>query len=153
MRMPEVGAVVDGCLLGRGAAEDLGFPGVEVGVEVDYADGTVGFVYGAQERERYGVVTTEGDDAREGLLLERRTNFVGVGHGGTHQEGIVTFFNLLNRVGVVVSRSFSIDFVEERRRRNVRCDRDITTVEDGSPAVEGIGIKSDIVATTESYFP
>ena len=31
----EVGAVVDCCLFGWGAAEDFGLPGVKVGVEVD----------------------------------------------------------------------------------------------------------------------
>ena len=49
--MIEVGAVVDRCLLCWCAAEYFGLPGVEVGIEVDDADGTVGFGYGAQEGE------------------------------------------------------------------------------------------------------
>ncbi len=52
----EVGAVVDGGLFTWGAAEHAGFPGVEVGVEVDYGDGAVGFVDGAEEGEGDGVV-------------------------------------------------------------------------------------------------
>ena len=47
VRVIEVRAVVDGCLGCRGSAEDFGSPGVEVGVEVDHADRTVGFVDGA----------------------------------------------------------------------------------------------------------
>ena len=42
--MVEVGAVVDGGLVGGGAAEDFGAPGVKVGVEVDDGDGAVGAV-------------------------------------------------------------------------------------------------------------
>lgn len=56
VRVVEVGAVVDGGLFGGGAAEDFGAPGVEVRVEVDDADGPVGFVDGAEEGERDGVV-------------------------------------------------------------------------------------------------
>lgn len=82
--MVEVRAVVDGGDGGRGAAEDFGLPcvlglvlvgnwepvkggggrtGVEVAVEVDHGDRTVGTVDGAQEREGDGVVAAEGDDA------------------------------------------------------------------------------------------
>jgi hypothetical protein len=68
----EVGPVVDGRDVGGGSAKDLGLPcvlglgsvlmyielglvgggltGVEVAVEVDHRDGTVGAVDGAQER-------------------------------------------------------------------------------------------------------
>ena len=99
----EVGAVVDGGLAGRGAAEDLGPPGVEVGVEVDDADGAVGFVDGAQEREGDGVVAAEGDDAGEGLALFGDAFLVGVGVGGAHEEGVVAVLDLLDRVGVVVA--------------------------------------------------
>ena len=54
----EVRAVVYGCLLGGGAAKDLGLPGVEVRVEVDDGDGAVGFVDGAEEGQGYGVVAS-----------------------------------------------------------------------------------------------
>ena len=36
--------------------------------------------------------------------------------------------------------------------RCVRCDGDISAVEDGRPAVEGIGVQWDIVAAAESDF-
>ena len=67
--MVEICAVVDGGLFGGCATEDFGAPGVEVGVEVDDADGAVGFVDGAEEREGDGVVTSEGDDAWEGFAF------------------------------------------------------------------------------------
>lgn len=47
MRVIEVGAVVYGGLSSRGAAKDLGFPGVEVRVKVYDADGPVGLGNGA----------------------------------------------------------------------------------------------------------
>ena len=49
VRVVKVRAVVDGGLGCRGSAEDFGLPGVEVGVEVYDADGSVGFVDGAEE--------------------------------------------------------------------------------------------------------
>lgn len=47
VRVVEICAVVDGGLWRGGPAEDFGPPRVEMGVEVDDADGTVGFVDGA----------------------------------------------------------------------------------------------------------
>lgn len=66
MRVIEIRSVVDGGLGGGRAPEDLGAPGVEVGVEVDYGDGAVGGGDGAEEGEGDGVVASEGDEAREG---------------------------------------------------------------------------------------
>jgi len=34
----------------------------------------------------------------------------------------------------------------------VRCDGDVSAVEDRCPAVEGVGVERDIVAATESNF-
>ena len=57
MRSPvEVGAMVDGGLLGGSATEDFWLPGVEMGVEMDDRNRTVGFVDAAEEGERDGVV-------------------------------------------------------------------------------------------------
>ena len=47
MRVVEVCAVVYRGLKGGGSAEDFGLPGVQVGIKVYDADGTVGFVVGA----------------------------------------------------------------------------------------------------------
>jgi hypothetical protein len=58
--MVEIGAVVYGRDFRGRAAEDLGLPGVEVGIEVDYGDGTVSAIYGAQEGEGDCVVTAKG---------------------------------------------------------------------------------------------
>lgn len=71
MCVVEIGAVIDGGLFGGGAAEDFRSPGVEVRVEMDDADGTVGFIDGAEEGKSYGVVAAEGYDAWEGFLCER----------------------------------------------------------------------------------
>lgn len=82
MRVVEICAVVYAGLVGGGAAEDFGFPGVEVGVEMDDADGTVGFCDGAEEGEGYGVVAAEGDDAGEGAA-----GFCGAGGVGGSERG------------------------------------------------------------------
>ena len=49
MCVVEVRPVINGGLNRGGSAEDFGLPSVEVGVEVDDADGAVGFVNGAEE--------------------------------------------------------------------------------------------------------
>lgn len=65
----EVSAMVDaGDFAGR-ATENFGLPGVEMGVEVDDRDRAVSTVDGTEERESDSVVTTEGDDSREGFAV------------------------------------------------------------------------------------
>ena len=103
MRVVEIRAVINGGLFGGRPAEDLGSPGVKVRVEVDDADRAVGGGDGAEEGQRDGVVTTEGDDAREGFTVLGRTEFVGIGGGAAHEEGVVALFDLLDGVGVVVA--------------------------------------------------
>ena len=105
----EVRAVVDGGLLGRGAAEHLGPPGVEVAVEVDDADGAVGFVDAAEEGERDGVVAAEGDEAGEGFSLEGEALFVSVGVRRAHEQAVVAVFDLLDCIGIVVASELMLD--------------------------------------------
>ena len=128
----EVGAVVDGGLVGWGAAEDFGAPGVEVGVEVDDGDGAVGARDGAEEGESDGVVAAKGDEAGEGFAGLGVPRQVGVGGWGARQEIVVALFNLPQCVGVVVGG-----------------DGYIATVEDSGPAVERIRIEGYIVAAVE----
>lgn len=101
--MIKIRAVVYRCLSGRGPAEDFGLPSVEVGVEVYNADGTVGFVDGAQEGKRDGVVATEGNDAREGFFVLGWADLFCICGGCAHEEAVVTFFDLLDCIGVVVA--------------------------------------------------
>ena len=44
-------------------------------------------------------------------------------------------FDLFESVGVVVG-----------------CDRDIAAIEDGGPAVEGVGVEGDVIAAAEADF-
>lgn len=53
--MVEVRAVVDGGLLGWSTTKDLGFPGVQVRVEVKDSDGTISSSDAAEEWESNGV--------------------------------------------------------------------------------------------------
>ena len=108
VRVVEIRAVVYRSLQCRGSAEDFGFPGVEVGVEVDDADGTVGFVDGAQEGERDGVVAAEGYDAGKGLFVLGRADLFCICGGCAHEEAVVTLFDLLNCVGVIIAKHVSV---------------------------------------------
>lgn len=103
MCVVEIRAMVHRGLFRRGSAEDFGLPRVEVRVEMYDADGTVGFVDGAQEGERDGVIPTEGYDAREGPFVLGRTLLFCICGRCTHEKAVVTFFDLLDCVGVVVA--------------------------------------------------
>jgi hypothetical protein len=72
-------------------------------VEVDDRDGAVGTVDGPQQRQGYGVVASEGDDSGQGLAVLRRAFLLGVGLGGTREDAVVPFFDLVEGIGVVVS--------------------------------------------------
>lgn len=65
----------------------------------------------------------------------------------------MAFFDLLDCVGVVVTSKWSGlrsgTFSEDRY---VRCDRNISTVKDCCPAVEGVGVERNIVTAAESHF-
>ena len=67
------------------------------------ADRAVGFVYGAEQRKRDCMVTAQSDDAREGFAFFCRANFVCVGLGAAHEEGVMAVFDLLDGVGVVIT--------------------------------------------------
>lgn len=67
--MPEVCTVVDGCNFRRCSSEDLWLPGIEMGIEVNDRDRTVGAVYGSQERECNGMIASESDDTRKSLAM------------------------------------------------------------------------------------
>ena len=101
--MVEVRPVVYRGLRGRGSAEDFGSPGVEVGVEVDDADGSVGFGDGAEEGQCDGVVSTKGYDAGEGLSVFGGADLVRIRGRCAHEEAVVPVFDLLDCVGIVVA--------------------------------------------------
>ena len=64
VRVVEIGAVVDGRLLGWCPAKHFGPPGVEVAVEVHDRDGPVGGGHAPEQGEGDGVVAAQGDDPR-----------------------------------------------------------------------------------------
>ncbi len=99
----EIRAVVDGCLLGRRTTEDLGLPGIQVRVEVDHRDRSVGFIDAAQQRQGDGMVPSECYHARECLAGFADTGLVGGRERCAGEEGVVSVFDLLQRVVVVVA--------------------------------------------------
>lgn len=77
-------------------------------VEVNDSDWAVGLVHTAQQGQSNGVVATHGNDTREGLAMLRLASNVGIGSGFTHENAVVTFFDLLNSPLVVVSDVWSV---------------------------------------------
>ena len=51
------------------------------------------------------MVAAEGDDAGEGSAVFGGAFFVGIGEGLAHEEGVVAFFDLLDGVRIVVSKT------------------------------------------------
>lgn len=49
------------------------------------------------------MVTAQGDDARQGLSILRRANFLGIGRRFAGENAVVALFNLLDGVGIVVA--------------------------------------------------
>jgi hypothetical protein len=115
----EVRAVVDAGLLAGCSTEDFGLPRIEMGVEVDDGDWTIGAVDAAEERQGDGVVASQGDDAGEGMSFLADAQGGGVRGGGTLQDAVVAFFDLLEGVGVVVAGSL-ISLLLETRRTGTR---------------------------------
>ena len=81
-------------------------------VEVDDGDWPVCLVHAAEKRQSDGMVTTHGDDTRQGLAALRLTGHVGVGGRLTHEDAVVAFLNLLDSplvivTGLCISRSAS----------------------------------------------
>lgn len=56
-----------------------------------------------QQRQRDGMVTSHGDNPREGLVGLGETTFVSVGERLAHEEAVVALFDLLDCPGVVIS--------------------------------------------------
>lgn len=83
---------------------------------MDDGDGTVGAVHAPEQGKRDGMVTSEGDYTRESLaVLGNAWLFCG-GLWVSHQDTVVTLFDLVESPGVVVG-----------------CHRDVAAVDDLGP--------------------
>ena len=94
------------------------------------------------------------DDAGESLFVLGRALLFCIRGGCAHEEAVVTFFDLLDRVGIVVAGAcVSARYFQchSLGRRDIRCDRYISTVQHGGPAVKRVGVEGNVVATAESY--
>jgi hypothetical protein len=114
---------------------------------VDHGDWAVGFVDTAEQGQGDGVVPAECDDARECLAGFADTWLVGGGEGCAGEEGVVSVFDLLQRVVVVVAVRSTLD--EGRaglaeRVRGLRSHGDVAAVDDFAPEVEGVGFHGPI---------
>ena len=118
-------------------------------VEMYDTDGTVRAVDASKQGQRNGVVTTEGNDTREGRAFEGGAFLVGVRSWRPREDAVVAFFDLVDSVGVVISQRSSI-VCSQPDRSYLRGNRDISAVQHRSPAIERIGVQGYIVPTTET---
>lgn len=116
-----------------------------------------------QQGEGDGVVTAEGDDARKCLASLGKTLLVGIGEGLAHQDAVVAFLDLLDGPGVVVSVVRQLSFTvspylhngqwERKLKKNIRSNRNISTVNDPQLIVERVRLERHIVAAAEPQLP
>lgn len=92
----------------------------------------VGLVDAPQQRQRDGMVTSQGNDTRQCPAGPREPNLVGVGKRLAHQNAVVSFLNLLNRPCVVVG-----------------CHGDIAAVHNSQVAGERVRLEGNIVSATD----
>lgn len=79
-----------------------GLTSVQVAVKVDHRDGPVGTVDRSQQRQRDGVVATEGNHSRQGFALLRGAELVGIGGWVACEDIVVALFDLVQSPCVVV---------------------------------------------------
>lgn len=70
---------------------------------MNYADGSISSVHTPQKWKSNRMVSTEGDDSRQRLAVLRRAILLRIGGWGAIQNAVVTLFDLLDRVGIVIS--------------------------------------------------
>lgn len=116
---------------------------------MDYRNGPVGTVDGAQKWESDGVVAAEGDDARQHLATFGRAKLVGIGHRRSRQQLVVAVFNLLKSPCIIIP--YCGEYASQRLQNcmsYLRGHGNIAAVKHCRPAVEGIHSKRDIVTAT-----
>lgn len=77
-------------------------------VEVDHRDGPICAVDRSQQGEGDGVVTAQCDDTGKRLALLRGAELVRIGGGGTREDTVVAFLNLVESPSVVVPEKSSL---------------------------------------------
>jgi hypothetical protein len=101
-------------------------------VKVNDAHRAISTVDRPQQRQSDGMITAKGDDTGQGLAVLSRALLLGIRPGLTGEDAVVSLLDLVKGIGVVV-----------------RGNRDITAVEDGGPAVEGVGLEGHVVAAVQ----
>jgi hypothetical protein len=124
--MVKVCSVVDGGNVGGGAAEYLRFPCVvladipmvsvvltcvQVAIKVDHGHWPVGTIDRAKQRECDGVITSKSNDTWQCLPLQSRTLLVSVGGRRSAKKVIVSVFDLLEGIRVIVGSNWNISAI------------------------------------------
>lgn len=77
--MVKVGAMIDRCNLARRTTKDLWLPCIEMRIEVNHGDGTIGTVDRSQKRKSDRVVSSKSYDSGKCLSVLCWTQFLCVG--------------------------------------------------------------------------
>ena len=111
--------MVDSSLVRGCTAENLGLPGVKMGIKMNYRDFAISGVDRAQDREDDSVVTPESDQARVmlAILRDRIKSLAGDRivsvrrEGGAMKESPMTILDLFDSMFVVVRRHRNVTTV------------------------------------------
>jgi hypothetical protein len=118
--------VVDGGDVGGSTAEYLRFPCavlaentmvsvvptcVQVAIKMDHGHWSVGTVDGAKQRECDGVIASQGDNTWQCLPLQSWSLLVSVGGWRSTKEVVVSVFDLLKGIRVIVGCYWDVSTV------------------------------------------
>ena len=84
---------------------------LQVAVKVNDADRSIGFIDAPEKRQSDGVIASQSDDPRQSLPSLGNAFLACVGRWSAHQNAIMPFLDLLNRIGIVIP---GLVLVEER---------------------------------------
>ena len=121
---------------------------LQMTIEMDNAHRTIFAVDAAKKWKSNGMVTTQSDNPWESLALFRYTWLLCVCCRWSWENGMMTFFNLVDCVCIVVP--FACSLAKEWSKWNhvlkyVRGDGYVTTINYWCPAVKRICIQWDII--------
>lgn len=120
-------------------------------VEMNYTDGSISSVYTPQKWKSNRVVSTEGNNSRQRLAGLRRAFFLRIGGWCAIQNAIVTLFDLVDRIGIVIAQNHRQLRGQAQCHEDLRGHRNITTIENSCPTVEWVLVKRHIISPTEAH--
>lgn len=121
-------------------------------IKVDNANRTVGCGHAPEEWQGDRVIATKGNDSRQCSTSFRKPFLFSVGERQAGQQCVVALFDLLDRIGIIISDRPSACNGNMWTCGDERGHRNVSTIQHFSPAVERICIQWDIVSAAETHF-